>query len=258
MSEDWDSYFCNVNGKFASSFVDLGIRSEAPDRSKPWLAWIWVYMKHSREDGLFEVDELDGAALLAVQADLEDKLPAMLDGVFVGRITTDGHKEFYYYVSATEQIEATIAGFMNSFPAFRFDSETQEDPEWSQYLDVLFPSEEQMQKIQNRRVLEVLEKEGDRLTEPREIDHWIYFRTEKDRKEYRDAVTPLGFRVVGEYEPEAKNEEFPFGLQVARTDRVDQDSIDDVTLELFRFSKLFKGNYDGWEAPIIKEGDSKG
>lgn len=257
MSEKWDFYMCNVNGKLSSIFVDLGIHSMAPDRSKPWLAWIWVYMKCPRGDGLTETNERERNALDDLESVLIEKLPDLLDGTVVGRITTDGHKEFYYYVSAPGKAEATIAKFMKAFPDFGFDSETREDPEWTQFLDLLYPTEEQLQMIQNRWVVEVLERDGDKVTEPREVAHWIYFRTEKDRKDFEESVTPIGFRVVEEYEPRESDEQFPYGLQVIRSDRVDQDSIDDVTLELFRFSKLFNGNYDGWETSVIKEGDSK-
>ncbi len=52
MSEEWDSYFCNVNDKLASIRVDLGIRSTVPDPNRPWLLWVWVYFERPRTDGL--------------------------------------------------------------------------------------------------------------------------------------------------------------------------------------------------------------
>jgi Family of unknown function (DUF695). len=45
MSEEWDSYLCNVNDKLASIRVDLGIRSTVPDPNRPWLLWVWVYFE---------------------------------------------------------------------------------------------------------------------------------------------------------------------------------------------------------------------
>ena len=52
MSEEWDSYFCNVNDKLASIRVDLGIRSTVPDPNRPWLLWVWVYFERPRVDGM--------------------------------------------------------------------------------------------------------------------------------------------------------------------------------------------------------------
>jgi len=57
MGDNWKPYLCNVNGKIASIFVNLGLQNEAPLASKPWLLWTWVYFKTPRPDGLSESKE---------------------------------------------------------------------------------------------------------------------------------------------------------------------------------------------------------
>jgi len=51
MTENWKPYLCNVNGKIASIFVDLGLRESVPIGSKPWLLWTWVHFQSPRADG---------------------------------------------------------------------------------------------------------------------------------------------------------------------------------------------------------------
>lgn len=72
MAEDWDSYFCNVNDVLASIFLNLDLRKVVPDRNKPNLLWVWVYMKSPREDGLSSRSEFD--MLCAI----EDQLTKMM------------------------------------------------------------------------------------------------------------------------------------------------------------------------------------
>ncbi|MEN0048709.1 MAG: DUF695 domain-containing protein [Bacteroidota bacterium] len=53
---------------------------------------------------------------------------------------------------------------MAAFPKYKFDFGHKPDKEWSGYFNFLYPSPRQMQAIQNRRILEQLEKGGDNLT----------------------------------------------------------------------------------------------
>ena len=48
-------------------------------------------------------------------------------------------------------------------------------PEWEQYL-MLYPSETNLERMQNRRVLEALAEQMVTSHEvPRKVDHWLYF-----------------------------------------------------------------------------------
>ena|SRR5882762_5593326 len=88
MSEEWDSYFCNVNDKLASIRVDLGIRSTVPDPHRPWLLWVWVYFERPRTDGLSSSDEFDKLVLLedTLQAALEKKCGVVHHSRFLARV----------------------------------------------------------------------------------------------------------------------------------------------------------------------------
>ena len=246
MPEDWNSYFCNVNDVLASIFLDLGLNESAPDLTKPILLWVWVYMKHPRPDGLSDRSEFD--VLCAIEDKLTRALREEFDAVFCGRITTAGRREFYYYASRAEDLETVVRDTLIQFADYEFNCDRKADCEWSQYLKVLHPSEEDRQRIENRRVLEVLEKHGDALEDPRDIWHWIYFQRESDREEFRNAVSGLQYRIQSE---DLHKGEFPFGLCIFRFQSVDSSDVDDAVIELYRLSKNHRGNYDGWETKVI-------
>ena len=183
--------------------------------------------------------------LAGIQSD-----PASPTLFFRGRITADGRREFYYYAPRSEQLEAAVEDTIKRFRGYEFDYGWKRDPSWTQYVEILYPSEEDRQRIQNRKVLDVLEQKGDTLQRPRDVWHWIYFR-ETDREEFRAAVTALQYRV--ESSPGHNNSEFPNGICIVRFQSVKPSELDDAVIELFRLAKKYCGDYDGWETQVISQ-----
>ena len=247
MSEDWNSYFCNVNDKLASIALDLGLSQDVPIEGKSWLLWVWVYMKSPRPDGLSDNSEFD--VLGAIEDELAKQLKTACEAIEVGRITTDGRREFYFYGGSSAGFENAAQQVLCGFKGYKSDLGSQEDPEWSQYLNVLYPSEEDMQRIMNRRVLENLRKYGDTLSPVRDVHHWIYFRTREDRERYASEVRELAYQI--EEESERENDERQFGLIITRDQSVKPETIDEAVLELFTLAKEIDAEYDGWEAQVI-------
>ncbi|HKW65016.1 MAG TPA: DUF695 domain-containing protein [Candidatus Acidoferrum sp.] len=249
MPEDWNFYICNVNDKLSSIFLNLGLRQQVPDKCRPNLLWVWVYLRWPREDGLSDSSEFEW--LKAIEEQLTASLAERFDAVLCGRITTDGRREFYYYAARTHDHESTVNTAMNQFRDYEFDFGFQADPGWKQYLDVLYPSEESRQCMENRKVLDVLEEKGDSLKAPRDVWHWIYFHTKGDRERFRDEVLTLEYRVQSFSDKSSGN--FPFGICIVRFQSVDPAEIDDAIIELFRMAKKHCGDYDGWETQVISE-----
>jgi len=247
MPEEWNFYLCKVNDVLASIALDLGLQNQIPDLTKSELLWVWVYFKFPRPDGLSSSSEFD--TLVAIEKQLTECLKQNFRGLLCGRITTDGRREFYYYGAHSAEFESAVADALGRFPGYEFECGTRKDPGWRHYLDVLYPSDEDRQRIQNRSVLEVLQQKGDTLEAPRDILHWVYFRTEKDRDAFWAAIQPLEYRLQSE--PDKADGVFPFGLCIVRFQSVKQEDVDSAVVELFRLAKEFHGDYDGWEAEVI-------
>ena len=247
VSENWNFYFCKVNDAVASIAVDLGLHELAPDRRRPYLLWVWVYLKTPRPDGLSDSAEFD--SLVAIEKKLTESLNRKFDSILCGRITTDGRREFYYYAARSEAFEPIVADAMNHFRGYEFECGSQEEPDWKQYLTLLYPSDEDRQRIENRSVLEVLERKGDTLKTPRDVHHWIYFPTAIDRDAFWTAIQPLEYRIQSR--PDRPGDELPFGLCIVRFQSVKQTDINEAVIELFRRAKEFHGDYDGWETEAI-------
>ena len=245
MAENWKSYFCNVNDKLASIALNLGL--EAPIPHKAHLLWVWVYMKSPRADDLADSGEFE--TLSAIEQELARHLGNKFGAVEAGRITTDGRREFYFYGEHAGEFKSAVHDVLSRFKDYKFDSGTQEDAEWEQYLNVLYPSDEDMERIKNRDVLDVLTKHGDTLTPIRDVHHWVYFCSARDREWFAAEAREIGYKV--EDEPKLDEGERQFGLVITRDQSVTRDQIDEAVIELFRLAKEVDGDYDGWEAQLI-------
>src|SRR5688572_17352815 len=138
MSDDWDFYFCQVESSPASIFVDLGVRNDAPVAGLTEMSWLRLYMRHPRDDGLSSNEEY------ARLSEIEDALTAAtssLDGgmAYVGRNTTDGRRDYYFYAVDGTQAESSLSAAMVPFSEYEFETGSRSDPEWSVYFDFLYP-----------------------------------------------------------------------------------------------------------------------
>ncbi len=184
---------------------------------------------------------------------LSDAVGGALGGFLAGRITTDGRREFYFYAPSFVGFNDLVARSMERFPDYRWDADTQHDPEWSQYLGLLYPTPRDWQRIKNRHVIERLKEYGDPLKRKRPVFHWAYFSTEVSRGQFVAGVKDRGFSVTNEHTVDDPNCSHPLGVSFERDDDVDWNSINQVTLELYELAETLGGDYDGWETSVEKE-----
>ncbi|MEZ0224687.1 MAG: ribonuclease E inhibitor RraB [Alphaproteobacteria bacterium] len=127
---------------------------------------------------------------------------------------------------------------------------TERDLPANQKAAALLLMAEWREAVKNREVCAQLEKAGDSLTQPREIDHWIYFDETAQREKFRKRSVEMGFQTIKE--TDTPDHEKRYGIRINRVDLPSYDGIDTVTLPLFRLALEFEGEYDGWETEVIR------
>ncbi|PZV84359.1 uncharacterized protein (TIGR01619 family) [Algoriphagus aquaeductus] len=248
--EEWEFYFSNVNDKLGSIYVNLGLRKVAPIADKPNVVWVSIKMNNPREDGLSSQEE--SGLLGDIEDALVEKIISKHNAIYVGRLTSAGDRDLYFYFGDTTLYDKTISEVMVAYPKYQFDFGSKEDKEWGGYFDFLYPLPQQFQSIQNRRVIEQLEKGGDNLTKEREVFHWIYFKSESDREIFLEKIKNDNFSIVDKGSDKSYGE-FAYRLQLKRVDKVDQNSVDEYVIYLWKLANEIGGDYDGWETSIEKD-----
>src|SRR5579863_3814970 len=156
MSDHWDVYFTKIDNKPASIAFDVDIARDEKRKDYPVLLGVFVKQKLSRPDGLPQKKEAD---FLARLEDVLVKAVNAFGGIFVGRVTTNGRRDFIFYGPSDAGFERVVAEVMSLFtPDFR--TLIQQDPEWKLYFQRLYPTPADWQQIMNRRTLAQLTKAG--------------------------------------------------------------------------------------------------
>jgi len=249
--DEWDFYLAQVDDAPAVVRVNFWFQSEAPIRSAPHLHWVAVQMLDPGEHGMGT--EAEGALLWGV----EDRIAEEAKKVglyFVGRLRNDGRWQLVFYgpQDMTERLTEITAGASGTR---KYVVDGKEDEDWSYYGDFLLPDAERAAWIENRRVVDQLEVEGDSLKVPRRVDHWAYFATRYGRDAFVGEVRSKGFDVEQKSDTNALGDAsaLQFGVQIYRVDSVALEDIHGVVMELSKLASTFEGDYDGWETQVVTE-----
>ncbi|WP_459661128.1 DUF695 domain-containing protein [Acinetobacter calcoaceticus] len=247
--EDWNCYICQIDEQPASYFLNLALAKIAPLTYRPTLLWFEIQMNQSREDGLSSSEEFDH--LIQIEDQIILALTTALPILYVGRLTHNHLRDFYFYCEEGIDINHIINQVMQSYPNYNYRFGQKVDPNWSTYFDYMYPSQEIIQTISNNSVIENLQKQGDSLEIARPVHHWIYFKNKNDRAIFLKMIDPLGFEIIQQNKVKER-EDSPYQLQISRIDHVHHQAIDACTLQLLELAQQSNAEYDGWETQVIR------
>lgn len=251
VEEHWDSYIASYEeGKPGLTTLRMDLIETAPVADYPMVLVTGFTFKSGREDGFPEEENLQ-----AVHDD-SDKLIAFVEQKFdclhVASFMYDCQRMEYFYLRSGINVEAGIQQFYaEQLSAYENHTNVDEDKDWSLYREFLFPTDEILHYMYDQKVVMHLEEEGDDMTTPRRVDHWILFDKENDAERFAKEAEKQGFEVEGVSETE--HEDTALQLQVFREDKIDLDDIFPVTAGLRDLAQKFEGDYDGWETFVVSK-----
>lgn len=277
MTDNWDSYLCEVDGRPASILVDLGAVAQAPIQRFPYLGYVTITLRDPDDNGFPRREESE---MLSV---LEDTLEAALTvsdaAVHIGRCITGGRYGLIFYTIGTEDWNSRVSVIMDSLPPYEWDTGAQYEPGWDTYLGFLFPGVHDLLSIQNRRLCRRLQEEGDDLSRARLISHWLDFLDPESGKAFCLAVQSIGFLAEAvEAEPGLRDiasaarsgdhtvrlgeglqvahasvgrpgaDSYPFQVRLSRIDTPEE--MDEISVMLLELAEVYGGVYQGWSCPV--------
>ncbi|MDR6337081.1 hypothetical protein HNQ91_000103 [Filimonas zeae] len=247
--EDWDTYTAAYKKGLSSVMVDLSLHKTAPLRGLNYVAAIGVMCKDCNSDGMPTQAELEKCYVISDT--LKAKLDKLVRNRMVGTFTYRCDRLDYFYVQDTTRIrERMTTLFKVYFPTYKPYIIIREDRLWNAYKDILYPNEENAERMENQKVIMKLVQGGDNLTIERPVIHQVDFVTEKDRSCFIAYASANGYAL--ETSVKRIENELLYKLKMIRSDLVDLESITRITLTLNREIKKCKGIYEGWEAPVVK------
>ena len=246
LPQNWDFFMCRIEGAPASIRTNLALIEVAPLEGLIQRLQFCIKMQNPRPDGLSSNEEYP------ILCDIEDAIGEKAEAtgaVSAGVVKSEGFLELWFYTQNAEALAKTCEEALQAFEGYQSGYNIAEDPEWEDYFGFLYPDEFSYQTMQNRKVLMQLEKNGDKMEVPREIDHFIYFKEAAQQQAFAKEAKAKGFKVRfndDEFveERKAEGKEYPYMVEATREDS--PLAIDDIVWDLLELASPFEGNYDGW------------
>lgn len=249
-TEDWNVYLASYEKGPGSTTLNLDLINSAPNKEFPYVLITGVNYTDCRSDGLPNADAFE--KLYDISEKVEKSLAEVTPYELAGTFTYQCKRLDYLYVGDTTLIKDKLINlYQSEFGDYKYYISIRPDRDWEAYLNFLYPNAETQEYMSNEKVLSQLRQAGDKLVEPRQIDHWLYFPDVRSRNLFIQYIHSKAFKVEGQ--DKLPQSALPFQLHISRLDSVSQNSIGGVTLELRRKAKELKGEYDGWETFVIKE-----
>lgn len=282
MSDNWEYYPCQMGEHTAFVFYDHGLSDTIEELSLPELTRVWLTFKETNEAGLPTGDSFE--ELSAFEDDLTKAIEET-SAVYVGRVTVNGKRVFYCYSeSGDEALQPALQAIAARF-GFAVEFEVAFDPDKEGYWQTLFPSPDDMQVMQDLKLLDVLANHGDDGTTERLVEHWAYFPDEETAAAFRTWLEEEGYALAEESDEETADENNDVEIQIeGLTDDPDEKgsaadeegegfegadaeqicvrfahegpvTLSDITshtIKLRRQATELQGNYDGWETVLCK------
>ena len=246
LPQNWDFFMCRIEGAPASIRTNLALIEVAPLEGLSQRLQFYIKMQNPRPDGLSSNEEYP------ILCDIEDAIgekAGATGAVLAGVVRSEGFLELWFYTQNAEALAKTCEEALQTFEGYQSGDNIAEDPEWEDYFGFLYPDEFSYQTMQNRKVLMQLEKNGDKMEVPREIDHFFYFKEAAQQQAFAKEAEAKGFKVRfndDEFveDRKAEGKEYPYMVEATREDS--PLAIDDIVWDLLELASPFEGNYDGW------------
>ena len=251
--EDWGGYLCRwSDGQLASVRLNLGLALLEFDPQVKYTKRIQlsVMLKNPDEDGLPIKEEEE--TLYHIE-DLLESVIKEKEGILAGFLRWDKRLSIFAYVEDEKGYEEAFAvALKEQFPDYEYKFWVDEDKEWETYFNALYPDKYNYQGILNNKLIYQIQMDGDTMV-PRVLEHCLYFKTQKARKEFLEKVETEGFRRIDKREDEVVDEtnEYPYQIVVGRED--DFRNANSVTWYLMETAEELEGYYDGWGCITVKE-----
>jgi len=241
---EWDFYFCKVEGHIASIMLDLALEKHLPLEEKPYLIQVSVAIQQPDVHGLTTSGEAE--VLFIMEDRLAEQMSEALDGIYAARNTSNGKRVFYFYCTAQDGFEAVVSEIMEGF-SYTYNLQCTTDPGWTFYRQFLYPTPQEYQSIQNRKVVDRLVAQGDDPQVERQVAHKFHFPELRQAQNFSKQLQKEGFT---QGKLQEKSGSTLVELVLTREDPVHMEHIDELVQLLRKAVKEYEGEYKGWNTVV--------
>ena len=254
--DNWETYLINKEKGLMSVSVNMDLNVAKPNYKN--LLIVGTTTRKCLKNGYPNVDGLED--LYTFSDSVANAIDKLTKSRLAGIITYQCAGLDVFYVKDTLNLRENIYETINkNFSQSKTYTVIESDKKWEYYHNNLYPKDISEGFFINQDFLRQLVEEGDDLTEPKELKHWIYFYNLKKRVKFINEIKKLDFAIDSvNYKKDKKFvdvqnsfyysrvKKYPFEVKISRKDSIDPSSISKLTYMLQALAESLNGKYDGW------------
>ena len=224
--------------------IEVDVEADDFEGSNPWLFSVFVKSDNISEnsDSFDEFLETKESLIIALEHEKKAK--------YVGTRVNEGWHEFYFYAKDYKNLEKFVSKMLK-VSGYKYYCIVVKDAKWDFYHKNLFPSELEFHNIQSDKIIFLLEEEGDNLSIPRDVEHYLSFDTATQKERFVKNVLEFGF----EFKDDISSEEFEHGVALIKKHSVVSEDVKKVVEDLYELVKKEHGYYEGWSTVLVTSDD---
>ncbi len=220
-------------------FIEVNLGEIRQEKDLKYLVSVFVKFDAMHE----EIDSIE--EFLEFKEKLLDSVAN--EAVYIGMRVVDGWSEFYFYSKESKGIEQKVSAIFSG-SGYVYEVSITKDDKWKFYYEDLFPSDLEMFLIYSKKIVLQMMGEGDDLSRPREVEHYVSFDTQSQKERFLKEIESAGFR----YKDDVDNKELAHAVAITKEHALDQDTLRENIETLLRFIKKDHGRYELWSAPLAR------
>jgi len=235
-------FFKRVEDDGSEIYIESDMSAYGYSERYSWLFSVFIKFDADKnsKDSFEEFLETKEALIIAIEHEGSAK--------YVGSRVVDGWNELYFYAEDSKALN-TIVSKMLSNSGYVYESNVVKDAKWDFHYKHLVPSELESAHIQSEKIIFLLEEEGDELSKPRIVEHYVSFATPTQKERFLETLSLDGFS----FKDEISSDDFENGLALVKEHAVTENEVKQVVEELFEVLKKEQGYYEGWSTTLAND-----
>ncbi len=247
MSRNLEYYVAQLDQWPFEVGVNLGLEPSAQKSELPFRAHIRLELNHPTDDGLCTKEE--EALLLAVQEEILATLSPE-NHCFVASVTHRNARTLVVYLRDEPDENAEINKVMEKVETHASKVMWESDPEWAEYTDHLFPSENFLHQIKDRRLLKEFDRRGDDCSEIHNIEPRFMMKSKEAAEALSSSLAESGF-AVKEINKLEGDDSFSWCLIASAQSPLALAVLDEFRPIWIELATKADAKFDGWSAEVV-------
>ncbi len=237
-------FFKRVDEEGNEIYIESDTSAYGYSERYSWLFSVFIKFddKKNSKEQFEEFLETKEALIIAIEHEGNAK--------YVGSRIVDGWNELYFYAEDSKSLNPLVSKMLSE-SGYVYESSVVKDSKWDFHYKNLVPSELEAAHIQSEKIVFLLQEEGDDITIPRVVEHYVSFATPTQKERFLETLSLEGFQ----FKDEISSEDFENGVALVKNHALDEEEIKRVVEDLFEAVKKEQGYYEGWSTTLAVEDD---